>query len=133
MQSGIEDYGYARRIARLRAYYFEQAPELTAYLLSVPPEERLAVQGLRGGRWQGFLTVSGTVCVITVVLFGSAVGLLTALVAHHSLVAALVTGVAAALAVLALLLRHQRRAWRRANAEPLFVDEVVQLRRDRAA
>jgi hypothetical protein len=35
LQSGIEDHGYARRIARLRGYYFEQAPELACYLLSV--------------------------------------------------------------------------------------------------
>src|SRR5437773_2476998 len=33
LQSGIEDYGYARRIARLRDYYFDQAPELLPYLL----------------------------------------------------------------------------------------------------
>jgi hypothetical protein len=28
LQSGIEDHGYARRIALLRGYYFDQAPEL---------------------------------------------------------------------------------------------------------
>jgi hypothetical protein len=28
LQSGIEDHGYAERIARLRAYYFDCAPEL---------------------------------------------------------------------------------------------------------
>ena len=27
LQSGIEDFGYARRIARLRGYYFDHAPE----------------------------------------------------------------------------------------------------------
>src|SRR6266576_6802503 len=27
LQSGIEDFGYARRIALLRSYYFEKAPE----------------------------------------------------------------------------------------------------------
>ena len=72
LQSGIEDHGYARRIARLRGYYFANAPELTGYLLSVPPAERLRIQGLRGGRWQGFLTVAGMVGVITAVLAGSA-------------------------------------------------------------
>ena len=45
LQSGIEDHGYARRIARLRGYYFDAAPELTGYLLSVAPSERLSVQG----------------------------------------------------------------------------------------
>src|SRR5205814_6913908 len=34
LQSGIEDRGYARRIALLRAYYFDEAPELAPYLLS---------------------------------------------------------------------------------------------------
>jgi hypothetical protein len=46
LQSGIEDFGYARRIARLRGYYFQYAPELVGYLLSVPPAERLRMQGI---------------------------------------------------------------------------------------
>src|SRR5689334_25056274 len=61
LQSGIEDHAYARRIARLRGYYFDQAPELAGYLLSVPPAQRLRVQGLGGGLWQGFVTVAGMV------------------------------------------------------------------------
>src|SRR3954452_24147621 len=28
LQSGLEDYGYARRIALLRGFYFDNAPEL---------------------------------------------------------------------------------------------------------
>jgi hypothetical protein len=71
-----------RRIARLRGYYFDNAPELTRYLLSVPPADRLRIQGLRGGRWQGFLTVAGMVGVITAVLAGSAAGLLAAVTAN---------------------------------------------------
>ena len=64
LQSGIEDHGYAERIARLRAYYFDQAPELTPYLASVPQPQRLAIQGLRPGTgrasapslgWSGWL------------------------------------------------------------------------------
>jgi len=65
LQSGTEDLGYARRIARLRAYYFDNAPELTPYLLSVPPAQRLLVEGSRGGYVQGFRTVAGMVAVIT--------------------------------------------------------------------
>jgi hypothetical protein len=42
LQSGIEDHGYAERIARLRAYYFDCAPEITSYLASVPLPQRLA-------------------------------------------------------------------------------------------
>jgi hypothetical protein len=85
LQSGIEDHGYARRIALLRGYYFDQAPELTPYLLSVPHQERLHVQGLWGGRWQKFRTVAGMVAVVTAVLAGSAIGLLAAVVSDHSL------------------------------------------------
>ena len=47
LQSGIEELHYAERIARLRAYYFDFAPELTHYLASVPPSRRLAILGLR--------------------------------------------------------------------------------------
>src|SRR5437764_5504699 len=54
LQSGIEDLGYARRIARLRAYYFDNAPELAPYLLSVEPQARLRVQGLLGARFCEF-------------------------------------------------------------------------------
>ena len=52
LQSGIEDHGYAQRIARLRAFYFDHAPEITSYLVSVPPQ-RLSIQGLDTGRWRG--------------------------------------------------------------------------------
>jgi hypothetical protein len=72
LQSGIEDYGYAHRIARLRSCYFRYAPELGDYLLSVPLPERLRIQGLRDGLWQGFLTIAGMIAVITAVIAGSA-------------------------------------------------------------
>jgi hypothetical protein len=52
-QSGIEDHSYARRIARLRGYYFQYAPELVDHLLSVPPAERLRVQGRGAGSGRG--------------------------------------------------------------------------------
>ena len=52
LQSGIEDYGYARRIARLRAYYFDTAPELVPYLASVGEPDRLRILGLPDGGWQ---------------------------------------------------------------------------------
>jgi hypothetical protein len=123
LQSGIEDHGYARRIARLRGYYFQFAPELIGHLLSVPPAERLRTQGLRGGWWQGFLTVAGMVAVVTAVLAGSAAGLLAAVVSGHSLVAALVAGVLVAVVALIWLMRYQRSAWERINTARLFPDE----------
>src|SRR5215470_5353659 len=112
LQSGIEDHGYAERIARLRAYYFDCAPEIAPYLASVPPPQRLAIQGLRSGYWQGFRTVAGMVGVITAVLAGSAVGLLAAIAADHSAVAGFVAGGIAALVILVVLMHVQSVAWK---------------------
>ena len=127
MQSGIEDFGYARRIARLRDYYFEIAPELMPYLLSVSRPERLTVQGLWAGRWQGFRTVAGMVAVVTAVLAGAAVGQLAATLSGHSLVAALVVGPVIGIAALVVMMRYQRRVWDRAITAVLFpTDEAEQ-------
>ncbi len=116
LQSGIEDFGYASRIARLRGYYFRYAPELVGYLLSVPPEGRLGMQGIGGGRWQRFFTVSAMAGLVTAVLAGSAVGLLAAVVSGHVLVVAIVAGVLVAVAVFAALIQVQVSTWRRAAA-----------------
>ena len=124
LQSGIEDLGYGRRIAVLRGYYFEVAPELAPYLMSVPQPERLDVQGLHAGRWQGYLTVAGMVSVVTSVLAGSAFGLLAAVLSGHSLVAAVCTGAVTGLVVLAALMRYQRLLWHRALAAPLIAGEA---------
>jgi hypothetical protein len=126
LQSGIEDGGYAWRIARVRGYYFDQAPELTPFLLSVPPEERLQVQGITGGRWQAYRTVAGMVAVITAVLAGSAVALLAAVASDHSLAAALATGAVVAVAASSVLTRYQRGAWYRAACALLATDEQAE-------
>jgi hypothetical protein len=123
LQSGIEDHEYARRIAALRGFYFEQAPELAGYLVSVPPAERLRLQGLRGGLWQGFLTVAGMVGLVTAVLTGSAAGVLAGLASGHSLAAAIASGAAVAAAVLTGLMRYQREAWKQISATALFAGE----------
>lgn len=122
LQSGIEDHGYAQRIARLRGYYFLYAPELVGHLLSVPAAERLRVQGLKGGRWQKFVTVAGMVSVVTSVLAGSGAGLLTAVIPGSNPVAALIAGVLVALAAMGVLLRIQAAAWHRASTAQLFTD-----------
>jgi hypothetical protein len=122
MQSGMEDLEYARRIALLRGYYFDEAPELTSYLMSVPGPEPLDVLGLRAGRWQAFRTVAAMVAVITAVLAGSAIGLLTAVASEHSLAAALVAGGVVAIAALAAMMRLQESAWERATSAPVSFD-----------
>ena len=66
--------------------------------------------------------------VVTAVLAGSAAGLLAAVATDDSLVAALVAGAVVGVATLAWLMRHQRSAWKRARAAPLFADEEAQSR-----
>jgi hypothetical protein len=123
LQSGIEDFGNARRIALLRGYYFDNAPELAGYLLSVAPTERLRVLGLLGGRWQGFRTVAGMVGVITAVLAGSTAAMVAILASDHSLAAALISGAVVALAALVAMMRFQSSAWKQASIAPLVADE----------
>jgi hypothetical protein len=122
LQSGVEDKGYARRIALLRGYYFDIAPELAPYLLSVPPSERLRVQGLGGDRWQGYRTVAGMIAVITAVLCGSTAALAGILISDHSLAASLIPGALVALSALVALMRFQESAWKRGDAAPLIAD-----------
>jgi hypothetical protein len=119
LQSSTEETEYARRIALLREYYFEHAPEIAPYLLSVPPAERLHMQRVPGDRWQGYRTVAGMVAVITAVLAGSTAALAAILIFDHSLAAAVISGMAVALPAMIAMIRYQDSAWQRAAAEPL--------------
>jgi hypothetical protein len=122
LQSGIEDLGYARRIARLRAYYFDKVPELAPYLLSARPDQRLFGEGLSRGYYaQGFRTVAGMVGVITAVLAGSEVGLAVA-TAFDAPAAALASGAVFGLVVLLTLMRYQLHKWARAMGAPIGED-----------
>jgi hypothetical protein len=123
LQSSIEDTEYARRVALLRGYYLEHAPEIAPYLLSVGPAERLLMQRVPGDRWQGYLTVAGMVAVITAVLAGSTAALAAALIFDHSLAAAVISGTLVGLPTLVAMIRHQDSAWHRAAAEPLTPGE----------
>jgi hypothetical protein len=123
LQSSIEDTEYARRIALLRRYYFEHAPEVAQYLLSAPPAERLLMQRVPGDRWQGYRTVAGMVAVITAVLAGSTAALAAILIFDHSLAAAVISGTLVALPTMLAMIRYQDSAWDRAAAEPLAPGE----------
>ena len=119
LQTSIEDTEYARRMALLRRYYFEQAPEIASYLVSASSAERLHMQRVPGDRWQGYRTVAGMVAVITAVLAGSTATLAAILIFDHSLAAAVISGAAVALSVMIAMIRYQVSAWERATTEPL--------------
>lgn len=119
-QSGREDAIYARRIARLRGYYFDAAPEVTPYLLSVPSEQRLEIQGLSTSAPQKFLTIAGTVAVITSVLAGAAAGLLGAVLSGHSAAVAFSSGAVIAAVTIFLMIRYIGAQM----ARPLFPDSA---------
>jgi hypothetical protein len=119
VQSSIEDTEHALRIALLRRYYFEHAPEIAPYLLRVAPAERLLMQRVPGDRWQGYRTVAGVVAVTTAVLAGSTAALAAILIFDHSLAAAVLAGALVALPTMIAMIRHQDSAWERAAAEPL--------------
>jgi hypothetical protein len=123
LQSSIEDTEYARRIALLRGYYFEHAPEVAPYLLSAPPAERLLMQRTPCDRWQGYRTVAGMVAVITAVLAGSTAAIAAVLIFDHSLAAAAISGTLIAFPTMIAMIRHQDSEWERAAADPLMPDE----------
>ena len=123
LQSSIEDTEYARRIALLRAFYFEHAPEIAPYMVSVPPAELLVMQRVPGDRLQGFRTVAGMVAVITAVLAGSSAVLAAILIFDHSLAAAVISGTLVALPAVIAMIRYQDSAWERAATEPLRPSE----------
>ncbi len=116
LQSGIEDHGYAERISQLRAFYFEQVPQLTPYMPRVPPQEQIIARGLSHGRLQGFLTAAGMVAAVTAVLVGGAAGLLASVLSSHSLPISLPVGAVVAAVALLGLTEYQRATWTHAEA-----------------
>jgi hypothetical protein len=117
LQTGIEDHDYARRISRLRAFNFDAAPELAAYMPRVTLQDRVSARGLSGGRRLGYRTVAGMVAVITSVLAGSTIAVLVAVISSHWLAASLATGALVAIGIVLALMEYQRLAWLRYEAE----------------
>ena len=115
LQSGIEDHDYALRLSRLRAFYFDAAPEIAQYMPKSTLQDRIHAQAL--SRRQGYRTVAGMVAVITAVLAGATAALLVAVLTAHSLAGALIAGGILAVGALLGLMEYQRRAWIRSDAD----------------
>jgi hypothetical protein len=106
VQSSIEDMAYARRIARLRAFYLALAPELEPYVLSVGGRESLR----RPSRWQLALTTAGMVAVVNSVVVGACAGVVIQTLGAPSLGLTLAPGAVVGAASLLLLRRQHGRA-----------------------
>jgi hypothetical protein len=106
----------------LRRYYFDNAPELARYLVTVTPFERLRAQGFSARR-QALRTVAGMVGVITAVLAGSTASLIAIVSSDHSGPAALISGVTVAVAAVTALMRAQWSALGRGATTPLVANE----------
>jgi hypothetical protein len=107
LRSGIEAVHYGERIARLRAYYFDFAPELTQYLAGCPSPRHRSVRGLEGGHGRFYRTVAGMIGTVTA----------------NSVLRGWGTAGVVGVAVLAALIRVHDRAWRRASRDGLFGGE----------
>lgn len=123
LRYGIEELEYVERIARLRAYYFDHAPELTHYLASVPPSRRLAIQGFGDGGRRIYRTIPEMITVVTAVLIGSVAGLIATIAAGHSVVAGFVAGGVVGAVALVAMVRRQYRGWAQGVRARLFEDE----------
>lgn len=117
LQTGLEDYLLARRIALLREYYIREAPELGQYVMSIPHPEVFTA-----GRRQVFRSVAGMVGVITAVLIGATAGLIATVASNHSLAATLVSGIVVGLAAIVVLMRFQESAFMRTTTAPLLTE-----------
>jgi hypothetical protein len=108
-----EDIAYAQRIARLREFYVDVAPQLEPYLTIV--RGAAAAERLRGARshpsgWQLFLTFAGLVALINSVIVGAAGAIMIDGITDDSLAPSVAVGVPAGILALLLHMGYLRRA-----------------------
>jgi hypothetical protein len=112
VQSSIEDIAFAQRVARLRAFYLDVAPELEPFLLMVRgphAEALLHHESLRPSARQLTLTTAGMVAVVNSVVIAACVGLGVGTLPIGSLGIALAAGAVVGVATLSIQRRHHRR------------------------
>jgi hypothetical protein len=108
-----EDIAYAQRIARLREFYVDFAPQLEPYLTIV--RGAAAAQHLRSARprpsgWQLFLTIAGMVALVNAVIVGATGAILIDAITDDSLGPSAVVGVPAGIVTLLFHMRYLRRS-----------------------
>jgi hypothetical protein len=133
LQIAIDDWDFGDRIRHLRAIYADLLPDLATRLGSMTGDEQAVVM-LRPvlSRLQGLLTVAGSLCVITAIVFGSDAGVLCSGLGL-SLAWAITIGAAAGASFAALGVRFQTARWvgadlaRRASAANADPGQVLDV------
>jgi hypothetical protein len=118
LEVSVDDWEFANRIARLRLAYAELAPELGPVFDVITGEEQFST--MLAGRWrplQKMLSVAGSMAVLTSLIFGCDVGVVTYGITH-SLSTALIAGVVAGAVLIVLTVVYQQRRWCRASFSP---------------
>jgi hypothetical protein len=126
VQSSIEDLAFAQRIARLRAFYVELAPELEPYMLVVRgdrEETRHPIRRIAPSSWQLTLTTAGMIGVVNSVVIAGGAGLLLRALGVASLPITIAFGAAIGAAALSLHHRHHVRV--RDTYTPDTVDQAA--------
>ena len=123
LRSGIEAVHYGERIAQLRAYYFDIAPELAPYLASYPSSRQRSIRRLQNRRWAFYRTVAGMIGTVSAVLTGLVAATISEIAFGNSVLRGWGTAGVVGVAVLAALICVHDHAWRRARREQLFDDE----------
>jgi hypothetical protein len=108
-----DDIAYAQRIARLREFYVDVAPQLEPYLTIIRGAP--AAQRLRGARshpsgWQLFLTLTGTVALVNSVIVGATGAIMIDAITDDSLAPSAAVGVLAGILALLLHIGYLRRS-----------------------
>lgn len=125
VQITSEDISYARRIARLREFYVDVAPELEPYMTivrGVAAAERLRGATPHPSGWQLFLTIAGVVAVVNSVIVGAAAALLIGAITS-SLAPSVTVGLPVGILALLLHMRYLRRSQTGADGE--IIDEFA--------
>jgi hypothetical protein len=120
LEISIDDWQFGLRITALRAAYAQLVPEIADLLLTATgAEQAIAMLTVRRQRFQLLLSVAGSIGVITSIVAGSDIGVLTH-GAGAPLGAALSAGTITALLAIWASVRFQRARWKGATAtEPL--------------
>ena len=120
VEIAIDDWQFSLRITALRAAYTQLVPELGDLLLAATgTEQGIAMLTVRRQRFQVLLSVAGSIGVVTSIVAGSDIGVLT-YGAGAPLAAALAAGTITALLAVCGSVRFQQARWKGATTtEPL--------------